>query len=339
MFSPTPTMLKSRHIADATSLNPHASPYPFGLGIYATSGTNGEDLPIKKRLLPMMYVSEVAAKDRENASEQLNTTRVRAGWYVIAEPGTHFQVHYTRVNESRTKDLKEDLLKAQLYVDGMKACAGEHFHQDGCANGETIVSGFQTRGTAGSKCKDMKAERQIMHGFKFTNTKSVDTEAETHEKVGTIWLEVLVGTAGPRPNKKKVTRYEKDMKIPTRGVTEEHFKHDGKSLQIGLTDNFLEREAQRSHFSLCHSRRWAEAEIIVYVREMWWMQSRYLIDGDGVPYTYEMLDTLLEADLPDAKASTEKMGVHRGAYAGIRKRKRKGTLLSSRKYATKGNAD
>lgn len=49
------------------------------------------------------------------------------GWYVVAQPCTHFEIHETAVNRSRHGDYHENGLITVLYVDGQNLHHGMSF--------------------------------------------------------------------------------------------------------------------------------------------------------------------------------------------------------------------
>lgn len=278
----------SRHVLSAHLFNPAASPYPFGLGVYALQTPNKRFT--KRDQLPLLYVSHEVAVDRSPAEHEKNAPGVREGWYVIAEPGMEFEVRITCLNSNGlVKD--SDIIRGELYVDGINTHCCLDAQKDG-VRWELIAKGFLTEQKKVSKSKISNKVKL----FAFTEAsvcEGDDDEDPLNIKSGQISLAVSAGTISKGEQCSDDWSEEDEC---SGFVTEKMVHKKGMALQAGGSSVVTEVEEAVSSSGVTNLVRWHEADLTLHVRKASWMRSRRLIDDNSSPCTFEMYQELLKSD-------------------------------------------
>lgn len=276
----------TRDVVSSDSALATASPYPLGFGVY----TCREDELGDKKPLPMFYVSPAVARDRSPGSHPANAGGVEPGWYVLAQAGTHFEIHVTKVNQRPPGASHEIRLSTDLYVDGQCANHPMGFSIDGQGS-EHWATGFVER----RKRDGNGGLERTVRKFAFEKASTVE-EVDgdpTQSEAGSIRLSVEVGRAVRTDGyRAKDSRYN----YCKRDVSEKEVAKLGRSLKVRCDGKVGKQKRMLSRFVMADGRHLPEATVVVFVREPGWMRSRRLVDDNGIPCTFESYKKLLRQD-------------------------------------------
>lgn len=292
-----------------------ASPYPLGMGVYGIPGPFSYK---PKRALRLLYVSPFVARDRSPANDYRNAAGVRAGWYVVGEPDTAFEVRVTKVNERAVGDETENGYVSTVAVDGLPTRQFNFFTVvtptgicwQGC--NELVYQGFVEECVGEVTGSYQRSFRK----FSFQK-KGGDVEGGGGKGSGTIGLTVYIGVVAARGKGDVMQSGEYELKGDK--VSEKSVAKEGKSLGVRRDGGVLKESNFLPPLTVVRRRHLPDADVKVFVREESWLRSRRLIDDEGGPCSYEMFQVLLEKDnknvvkgnveRPVKKAKTEKRNV------------------------------
>ncbi|KNC87520.1 hypothetical protein SARC_00344 [Sphaeroforma arctica JP610] len=283
---PSPAMLISE---DVLAFNEHMrveSPWKFGLGLYVASQSKSSDVKPGKELkdelkpMPLFYVSPKVAEDRSK-----KCPKVEPGFYVCAEAGKRFEIRVSPFSPNATRQLapKYDSMILHMYVDGVKirsmglvASGTSDCHFFGWSrailenNTESVdkfafqdvqgerVGANGSQGSGGAKATDIGTIKVV-----FTAAKKGQAMSHNH-----IFTEVIYN----------LSKKEK--------VTEKEMAKKGASIGVGGGEN-VKKAIQPSRYVYPDHLKQVlhEKTVTVFIRDSMWLESRRIIDGDGLPAT------------------------------------------------------
>lgn len=146
----TKDMMNAENITEASFQVALTSPYNIGLGISILQSETGEvSDEAATKPLPSYYVSPA------NVRKRRHDTNVKAGWYVVVEPGQLFKVIVSPLNGSDsvkwTAGPDGDVVVVHLEVDG-KFADNWMFRQNELS--EVHFAGFREYPSENNPCED-----------------------------------------------------------------------------------------------------------------------------------------------------------------------------------------
>lgn len=266
-----------------------ASPLPYGLGVRALC-LNGDRRPLK-----LYYVSPKAAAARASRG-------VKAGWYVVAEPGVEFELAITAVqpefpNVGGVKMENGHSAKCAIFVDGIFVESYRMYWKFGeltCAGfieSESYVAGA-ARGTATTR------------RFKFKKAETTEEagDAADNNNAGSIFVEMFSGKL--EENQQNQLDLSHDLNGVDGKICEKEAAKNGKSIKVGKDGERVTNTIHRGTEGIPVSK--SEGSFEIYLREKFWMESRQIIDIDGKPWkpTVEVSDVNVD-EQPDVVTPVE----------------------------------
>lgn len=267
-------LYESRDVTVPTHTHMKSSPYPFGLGVY-NSPRYG-----KKKGLPLVYVPPRAAANRSDLHA------VKAGWYVIARPGTTIELRTTLVNDQA--NIQGNQLSTCIYVDG--ECSNEPHSFRNSSSSEFVTSGIAefTEVPLGG------ATQRRVRKFKFERSPSDGNGGKGGNSIQVIQLRVCA----PGEDAWGCYPGARNMYQEAGGTNdaEAFTSREVEGRQSGpRRQSFWERRLPSSR-SFATTTDIPEATVTVMMREISWMRSRKLIDDEGRPCTHDMFLRLVQKD-------------------------------------------
>lgn len=317
---PPAAFLSSRDVLSPSGQDCASSPHALGLGVYALPPEGSSSPP---SALPLLYVSPQAAKDRVQEADWRNAAGVRKGWYVIAAPGTAFEVRVTQVNARAVGEPDEDAYRATVFVDGDPTNESFFFevpergHTDapswGLSDAESVFRGFTQRVVPDEDARGSGAFHRSYRPFRFQERAgeqgNVPIEAGTG--AGTIRLDVAIGKLTERRDPALPSEYC----TKTKRVSEKAKEKEGVSVGVERTGEVRAAKGRFSEMVTTQRRPLPEASVTVYVREKSWLRSRRIINDAGEACTHVMFQYLLKKD-------NEPVGAEQAEQAAWRSRKK-----------------
>lgn len=253
--SPLPTLGTGAHAL--------ASPCPYGVGVYSVLPDG------RQRPLPLYFVSEPAACARPAG--------VHAGWYVVATPGTQFELRLTGV-QPRFPSLRGRRLPAGSTVDAHLSVDGVRITRNR-VNGafEEIVSrGFveSMRFAAGcaegtQRVRRFRVQRRAVGG-------EGEARGEAEGEMGCICVRMVSGKLVAMEN----TEWAETKGMPGgRGVSEREAEKMGRSVGVAGDEGAVGNRLVRQREHLRYPKE--EGKISIFLRERVWLEARHIVDADG----------------------------------------------------------
>ncbi len=258
------------------------SPLPYGLGLYQRSEAGvevGQD---------MYYVSPEVAKARGRG--------VLPGWYVVATPGTEFTLRLTNVHEVGNGMVRDKIIDltfaacAEVIVDGLNVIGGISAYQVNPAGEETRISGFQECETFRPGYRRGESDVRV---FRFSKVHPrADVQGEEDECVGSLRLRIHSGRLRVNTNSH---RFKINPTAPEVGeVNETSASKLGRSVRVDKNGAIVNERILRSAYSV--ERENMEGEVMVFMRERYWLESRSIIDADGNAFKPKRVLEVIDVD-------------------------------------------
>lgn len=275
---PPPAALESRDILSANTELALLSPSAIGLGISRVFESSSP------QPFPLFYVSPQAAADRSPACSPRNAPGVRSGWYVIAEPGAQFELYvsmlYGADSVSRTSP-DAQLLVFEISVDGT-ATAEYIIEPD--EMGDISLGGFvETL----HKDADTNLQRESCRRFTFCKTVTNDQGEDVDKDSGCIRLKLMTGMRGgeiARPASPFVEKYTLEHNLE---VDEKIAVKNGISIGVRRDGELLSEVCAEPDYEIHSECPFPQGSITIFVRELFWLQSRRIIDNNCCPVKYK----------------------------------------------------
>lgn len=294
----------SRDIIPASTMPTRSSPSPFALGVYTLDDTDGPDG--NGRPLELFFVSNRASSDRSPFAHVCNLPGVLPGWYAIPEPGKYYEVRHRRINTHMPRFRgRHNVILTRLYVDGIPASRTTLYDTE--SHGTAIYDQVDVGFDVGTKLGSAGVLQKRLRRFRFERTNVADLSGSESES-GTIHLRVKVGERIPFiPGGNWEESQGWGDCVNGRTVSGQAVEEEGRSIQT-IATNSVSQIWFQSNVAANNVRPWADADIIVHIREAAWMQSRRLIDDRGTLCTHTRLKEWLEE-------ASLRLGISEGNYS------------------------
>lgn len=258
---------KNEHPVLGTAHHAMASPMPYGLGVCAVVDDS------KKVPLPLYYVSEKAASTRGKG--------VPPGWYVVATPGTTFELRLSAIQpkfpEINGKSLPPSHgTSATVFVDGLQvrtARANKSFN-------ELIIPGFVE---SWLHFEGETVGEDHVRQFVFQKTPTVEEGvAKTEDAYGCILVQI---SSGPlqRVSLPSTVYEDVDLHNDLEKVGEKEAAKLGKSVKVSRNGRRTTTTYNMLNTTIRNPR--VESTLAIFLREKFWLESRRIIDAHGKPWT------------------------------------------------------
>lgn len=266
-----------------TSKAAFESPLQYGLGVYLLD--EGQ-LPSAQRLY---YVPEAIAKARGRS--------VKPGWYVVARTDAAFSLRVTRIHEMGNRHCRAQAIDdddygtaMQILVDGVNPLGSDGSFELRGAGDQVEINGFTEIETYkdGHKCG-----KCTVREFRFSCGNHALTDEVEHMGRNDLGTIKLVMFSGPRITAElDECRVENDIGNVMQ-VNEKLAKKEGKSVHAVRNGKRFNSEIRRSAFYVKFDGSF-DGNVIIYVREKFWMESRCLIDAKGNEWAPKIDEHVIE---------------------------------------------
>lgn len=243
-----------------------ASPFPYGLGVYSIS-PSGERTP-----LPLYFVSEAAASSRPAG--------VKPGWYLVATPGTQFELRLTAV-QPVFPSLRGRRLPKGFTVDAHLSVDGVHVSKNriNASCEEIVASGFVESMSFADGCVEgtQTIRRFTMQKTAVTEPSKTDPKRER----GCIVVRMLSGKLVSMATSEWI---EKNARHEVEGkVSEKQAEKLGNSVQVAGGGETVTKALSRQQNHLRYPRD--ETSFRLFLRERRWLEARHIVTSDGSAWT------------------------------------------------------
>lgn len=299
---PTESMKSCRDVLLGSPLYTSSSPSALALGVYAVvnftddDSTNigfqcdltADDDDASADSMPLFYVSKQVAEDRSRCG-----IPVTPGWYLVATPGQSFEVRVTptagELTVNRTAPTAAALI-ANVLVDGVDASPGGSAYSPDTLGYETRIRGFVEH-----MARDASGGSLIMRQFIFRKASLTDCAAsskvspvkqeDSEGAISTIKLVVSTAILGEANVTEEHGSYVMKQATP---VDEKAALKSGTSLGVDREGQRIVTTTRSFHYKVVGRKVLPHLEVVVHVRERFWMETRRLVDRFGKPCTADM---------------------------------------------------
>lgn len=276
-----------------SSIHAKETPHPYGIAVHIKHKETGI-----KHAQPMYFVSEYVAQARGRG--------VRAGWYLVVQPGTKFSLLLSRVIGGGAPVSEGTIHTAvQVFVDGVNVEGpGGQIIFPGVRD-ERRLYGFvksysDDEGTA--EVRQFQFQRSEM-----SESSTVGIEDGPEETVNANCIQLRMYT-GPlmRCTVPSTTKY--DILSKKSCVSEKIALKKGLGISVARDGKVVRTRASQSLGHYVQFDGSLDAIINVYFRERFWLESRSIIDSDGNAWTPRKIAEVIHlvdepSDVPDGKSS------------------------------------
>jgi hypothetical protein len=319
---PDETMRASLDVLHAKLPNFTQSPSAFSMGVYSCGsmkppkqGASGDEhddddddddddqsddtAESVAKPMPLLYVSPAVAADRSS-----NCPPIKAGWYLTAHPGQNFEVRVSPTSGASSVErtcATADIIIVSVHVDGVDSSPGGFAFQRSALGCEARFRGFVesvSRGPQGGLC--------VLRRFAFRKAELTEAPSTGTDQAasganlysGAIRLVVESAKKAGLRNDPEERHFGARKADP---VNERDAVKKGNSLGVDRMGKKMTVGSSSFQYTVVERKVLPQCEIVINLRERFWMESRRLIDAHGSPCTKEMAQAMVQSALSTSK--------------------------------------
>jgi hypothetical protein len=249
--------------------------------------------------MPLLYVSPAVAADRADSCSP-----IKAGWYLTAHPGQSFEVRVSPTAGASSVErtcATADIIIVSVHVDGLDSSPGGFAFQRSALGCEARFPGFVesvSRDTQGGLC--------VLRRFAFRKAELTE-EPSTGTGKAASGADQYSGAIRLVVESAKKAGLRKDPEERHFGarkadpVNERDAVKKGNSLGVDRMGKKMTFSSSSFQYTVLERKVLPECEIVIHIRERFWMESRRLIDAHGSPCTKEMALAMVQSALTPSK--------------------------------------